>query len=273
MKQPISMKVILIVFLSGFARSSIAQKVNRDNLTKPKKIKPVRTELSGGFRFNTDGWSIFADKGYNRYENAKTSDMFYNTFIIQAELGEKKHAKEVKSANQNLSSAINDKTRPFIFGKINNFYQFKVGVGFRRLIAGKPEQKTISIHWVYVGGFSLGMEKPYYIDAYVPQDNGATLVRESIKYDDSTKTAFLNQPYIIGASSFTKGLSEIKFVPGLHVKTGLHFDFANKRDLKMAIETGVSAEVYSRPIQIMANQTAVPYFVNIYASIQFGKRW
>jgi hypothetical protein len=39
-----------------------------------------------------------------------------------------------------------------------------------------------------------------------------------------------------------------------------------------AIEAGVNFEMYSKKIALMAEQEAHPYFVNIYASIQFGKR-
>lgn len=270
----LKLKFFLALILLYFNHAE-AQTIYRDNIALVKKIKPITTELSAGFRLNTDGWSIFVDKGYNRYENSKTSDMFYNVFLLQAELGEKKGPKEIKYNNtQNTNPSITDRTRPYVYGKINNFYQFKIGAGFRRLIAGKPEVSTVSIHWVYLGGFTLGMEKPYYIDAYVPQDNGGPLVRKSITYNnDSDKVSFLTQPNIIGASPFSQGLSEMKFVPGVHAKTALHFDFARRRQLKLAIETGINAELYTQAIQLMANQTAVPYSVNVYASIQFGKRW
>lgn len=236
-----------------------------------KKIKPIRTELSFGARLNTDGWSIFADKGYVRSQETKYSDMFHDMVVFQAEFSEKKHPKETRTTATDLNGS--GKSRTFIYGKINNFYNLKLGYGRRRMIAGKPEQGTVSIHWVYVGGLSVGLEKPYYIDAYVPQDNSGNLVLKSIKYEDSTKAAFLDENYIVGSAGFSKGLGELKVVPGLHLKTGLHFDFAARRTTKLAVEVGVSGELYTRKIQMMANQDAVPYFANIYASLQFGKRW
>jgi len=230
-----------------------------------KKIKPITREFSGGVRLGTDGWSIFVDRGSVRSEDTKHSDMFYTVRIWQIELSEKKDPKEYKSTNANLDPYAGVKSTPFIFGKINNFYSLKFGYGNRKMIAGKPDPGTVSIHWLYVGGLALGMLKPYYIKT----DNEAN----PIKYSDSTKDAFLSETNIIGSAGFGQGLSEIKFIPGIHAKTALHFDFAANRKTVLAIETGVSAELYTKSIQLMARRDAVPYFFNFYASFQFGKRW
>jgi hypothetical protein len=253
----------------SFAKPATVQKP----IVKPKikKPKPIRTEFSGGLRLNSDGWSLFVDKGWVKSEE-KFSDQFYNIRSVQFELSEKKHPKEIKRSN-NLGSISDEKIKPFIFGKVNNFYTIKLGYGMRKMIAGKPEHGTVSVHWVYTGGLSAGLLKPYYIEAYVRENNGL-FTQKSIKYSDpKDKDYFLAQNNIIGSSGFSKGLNEISVVPGLYVKTGLHFDFAKIKDKKLAVETGVSAELYSQKIEIMASQNAVPYFVNVYASIQFGKRW
>jgi hypothetical protein len=237
---------------------------------KPKRPKPIHTEFSVGLRLNTDGWSIFADRGTVKSQD-KYSDLFYDVKLMQVEFTEHKHPMETKRSNT-VSPPNGDNARPFIFGKINNFYALKLGYGRRKMIAGKPEQGNISIHWVYAGGLTLGLLKPYYIDAYVPIDNSGTLSQETIKYSDSTKGPFLTKPNIMGSAGFMKGLGETQIVPGIHLKTALHFDFAASKRGKVAIETGVNAEFYSKKIEIMANQEARAYLVNVYASIQFGRR-
>lgn len=238
-----------------------------------KKPKPIRTELSAGLRMNTDGWGIFVDKGYVRSEETKYSDMFHDMRIVQLELDEHKDPKEIKNAMTDQASGGNQKTKPFIFGKINNVYALKIGYGIRKMIAGKPEPGTVSIHWVGIGGIALGMEKPYYLDGYVPQDNFGTLVPATFKYSDETKESFLNAQYITGSAGFQKGLGEILLIPGIHAKTALHFDFAATRRTAMAVETGIGIEYYARAIKLMANQEAKPYFANLFASFQFGRRW
>jgi hypothetical protein len=237
-----------------------------------KKIKPIRTELSVGYRMNTDGWGVFVEKGYVRSQDYRESDKFQNIRLFQLELDEHRHPKEVKSklGDQQPGS---QSTKPFIFGKINNFYALKLGYGVRTMIAGKPEPGTVSIHWVNTGGLSLGMEKPYYIDGFIQQDNPGTLMPATFKYSDETAGSFLNPQYIRGHAGFMKGIDEIQFVPGVQARSALHFDFSGNRRTAMALEAGVAAEYYSRAIRIMANQDAKPYFVSLFASLQFGRRW
>ena len=234
-----------------------------------KKMKPIHSELSAGFRLNTNGWSLFVDKGYVKSNETKFRDQFHDIRLFQVELSEHKDPKEIKYSNNNQSG---QNSRPLIYGKINNFYALKLGYGMRKMIAGKPEPGSVSVHWVYAGGFSLGMEKPYYVDGFVQQDNQGSLVPATFKYSDATKESFLNERYINGGAGFSKGLGEIQYIPGIHAKTAMHFDFAASRKVVMAVETGISAEYYSRAIEIMANQDAKPYLVNLFASFQFGGR-
>ncbi len=234
---------------------------------KPPKVKgppPLRGELSGGLRLYSDGYGIFVDKGWikgDEFPNNKES-RFYHARLLQVELNERKHAKEAKS--NNAFGGLGLEPSSYILGKINNFYTLRVGYGRRRMIAGKPDPGTISIHWVYVGGLSLGLLKPYYLEL---KALGET------KYTDSLVNDFTTPGNIIGKARFSKGLSEIKFVPGAYVKTGLHFDFAHKRKGLSALEVGASAEIYTQKIEQMVEQDPRAVFFNFYASFQLGKRW
>lgn len=270
-----------LVSVSSNAQSTSATVIKSDSASKKpvpkvlvKKPKPLRTEMSLGAKMNTNGWGAYITKGWVKSDDAKRSDQFYNLRYVELEFDEVKHPKETKTTNQFLGSYSNESAKPYIYGKINNFYQFNLGYGFRKMIAGKPEPRSVSVHWFYLGGLSLGLLKPYYVNANVPQDNGGSgpLVRKTIKYEDD-KQSFLDDRLIISAAGFTQGIGETKIVPGLHLKTGLHFDFAANKKTVLAIETGVSADLYTQKIEIMANQKAYPYSANVFASFQFGKRW
>lgn len=273
---------IIFCLLSLFLFTDMAygQITDRSSIPVPqrkKRPKPVKHELSGGLRLNTDGWSLFLDRG-NIKQPDRSTDYHYDLRFWQLEFGEKKHPQEIKRSNTIGSSA--DAARPFVYGKVSNFYNLKIGYGKRKAIAGKPklgeevEPGTVSVHWVYLGGITLGLEKPYYIDAYVPTSGNPNIVElQTINYTDSTQEAFLNQQNIVGSSGFTEGIGKTQIVPGIHGKTALHFDFARSKKVKLAIETGISVDVYMRNIQLMALQDDVPYFVNAYVSFQFGKRW
>lgn len=235
---------------------------------------PLEQELSGGFGLTTNGWKLFIDYGRIKSDEGRLSDQFHDVQLFQLEFSEIKHPKETR-VNSRQNSFGDGKSQSYIFGKINNFYTFNLTYGKRRMIAGKPEPRTVSVHWVYAGGLSVGLLKPYYLDGYVPADKGGSpmqLERREFKYADYPGN-FTNTDFIVGNAPFSKGLGEMQFVPGLQAKTALHFDFSNNKHLLMAVETGVSGAVYTQKIALMADQKAFPYTLNLYASFQIGKRW
>lgn len=228
---------------------------------KPPKVKPILHEMSFGLRLNTNGWSVYTDYGKSKTQDLKKADMFYNLMYLQAEFTEKKDPKEEKVTTQTASSKANSS---YIYGKINNFYALKLGVGYRKMLAGKPDPGCVSIHWANTLGFSLGMQKPYYV---------MVAGSEYIKYSDVDKENFLDRAGIRGAGGFSKGLSEIVFIPGGHIKSALHFDFSTNRKNVLGVEAGINAEFYSQPIALMANNKTVTNFVDLFVSFQFGRRW
>jgi len=260
---------LLVLSVAGEAQVTFASSAGTIKHTPPKKPKPITKEFSVGVRLTSDGYGLYAEKSFVRSSNQKTQDMFYNTRFFQAGFEEHKNAKETKREFVDQSGS-GSKSKPFVFGKVNNFYTFKLGYGFRKLIAGKPEPGTVSIHWTGVAGLALGLLKPYYLEENVPEGTG--YVQKSVKYSDETKSYFLNPYYIIGASGVSKGIGEVQMVPGIHAGTALHFDFAPNKKHVLAVETGVTGEYYTKDVMIMANQEAKPYFVNLYAAFQIGWR-
>jgi hypothetical protein len=83
---------------------------------------------------------------------------------------------------------------------------------------------------------------------------------------------FLDPNRINGGAGFTKGFSEMKFVPGAFLKTALRFDYGRYNELLSAIELGVNVEVYSQKMPIMLRNKEKQLFFNAYAAIVFGKR-
>ncbi|MCF8449538.1 MAG: hypothetical protein K9G49_06660 [Taibaiella sp.] len=231
----------------------------------PKGPKPIKKEISFGYRLNTAGWAMYMDYGSVKARSAKTSDMFYNVNFIQFELSEKKSPKQEKIVVEDNSTGTSSK---YVYGKINNFYAVKLGYGFRKMLAGKPDPGSVSIHWSNVLGGSLGLLKPYYLNVY-----NATSDLDVIKYSDVTQSRFLQQQSIIGSAGFGTGLGEIKMIPGGHFKSMLHFDLSANRKSVVALETGVNIEYYSANVPLMLNQEANPYFVELFLAFQFGKRW
>ena len=211
-----------------------------------------------GFKFNTDGWGMFYEKG--KYKTITKTNLWW------VEFGERKHDKEEKvptlSSNQGfliLSS--------YVYGKQNNFYYLKAGMGQQKLIGGKGNKNGVAVSAIYGGGFSAGLLKPYYIEIKNPSTNK----QEEIKYDNNAKL-FLDPTIIIGQGSFGKGFNEIKFVPGVHAHTALRFDYGRYNEVLSALEIGLNAEYYSQTMPILLLNEEKKFFFNAYIAILFGKR-
>jgi hypothetical protein len=228
----------------------------------PKGPKPITGEASFGYRLHTNGWSTYVDLGKVKSTNSKQADMFYNVTYLQLEFSEKKSNKQEKLTSEVNNGNGNPK---YIYGKINNFYALKLGIGYRKMLAGKPDPGSVSIHWSNVISGSLGMQKPYYLNVYSDPN--------AIKYDEDSKTMFLAKSFITGSAGFGTGLSEIKMIPGGHFKSMLHFDFAANRKKVVGVETGISIDYYAEPVVLMVNQESKPYFIDLFMAFQFGKRW
>ncbi len=239
---------------------------------RKKKIAPLTQEMSIGYRLASDGWGFIINRGFIHSEDEDR----LHTGTIWIDLSEKHHPKESSNLNENFSVVNPSEIKPvsYKYGKINNFYQFKFGYANMKPITGKLDKKSVVIHWVYGAGISLGILKPYYLDLLVPEGN--VYVRKFAKYSEQNKESFLdtkNQGTIIGGSSFTKGIGEIKLQPGLALRSGFYFDYAPTRKTFLGVEIGASAELYTKEIPIMINAKNNAVFLNIYADIRFGKRW
>jgi len=232
---------------------------------KPPRVKrpPMyKRSFSGGVRLQSNGWGIFADKGFlygNEVFGSINRNKYFQVKVLELSLSEIKHAKEIKANSVLPGMAF--QPGGYILGKINNFYQANLGFGYRRLIAGKPDPGTVSIHWTYIGGFSAGLLKPYYLDLYQ---------YGSVKYSEDIQNEFISPGMIIGKSGFSKGLNEIKVIPGLFLRTGLNFDFAPGKKGIAAIEAGVQGAYYFQEIAQMVGQDPKKAFFSFFASLQFG---
>lgn len=232
-------------------------------VARPKAVKPIKNEVSFGLRLNTNGWGIYSEYGKVRTEDWRKADMFHNVMFLQAEFSEVKDEKEEKVKSETTTSTGG--TSSYIYAKINNLYSLKLGAGYRKMIAGKPEPGCVSLHWVTAGGFALGIVKPYYI-----QLSGQAT---DVKYTDLTQSDFLNERRITGNSGFSKGLDEAVMAPGGYIRTALHMDFSSNNNNVIGVEVGVNAEFYSQQVQLMVGRPASSGFYNLFVAVQFGKRW
>ena len=213
-----------------------------------------------GVKLNTDGWGAFYEHG--KYKSINITNLWW------LELGERKERKEEKQSYTFFDGVFFTSGNPFIYGKINNFYYLKPGIGQQRLIGSKGNKNGVAVSGIYGGGFSAGLLKPYYLQVQDPLTNVVT----DVKYQGAADSIFINPGSIIGGSGFGKGFSEIQFIPGFHARAALRFDYGAYNELLSAIEVGVNAEYYTKSIPIMINVPQRKFFFNAYVAIEVGKR-
>jgi hypothetical protein len=230
------------------------EKINK--LIKQEEEGALIYEKQGAFgiKLNTDGYGFFYEHGkYKTIE--KTNSWWF-------ELGERKDKKEEKTSTNSIFFGGS----PYIYGKINNFYYFKLGLEKQYLLGGKGNKNGVAVSLIYGGGLSLGMLKPYYLQ--INSTNGT----QDIKYDGGNDSSFLNRSVIFGSSGPFKGWGDVKYVPGGILHTAIRFDYGRYNELLSAIQVGAHLEYYTDNMPIMAKTEAGKLFFNAYVALVFGKR-
>jgi hypothetical protein len=213
-------------------------------------VLSYRKQSAFGLQLRTNGYGLFYEIG-----RAKTP-RFTNLYMI--ELTEIKDPKEDKQSGSGGFFG-----NPLIYGKINNFYQGKLGFGQQYIFGQKGNKNGIAVMGIYQAGLSLGVLKPYYVTIV---DNNA---EKDIKYEDNN-AVFLEQG--LSGSGFSKGWNELEFQPGVFVKGALRFDFGRFNEQIQALQIGLSLEGYSKKIPIMALTDGERLFFQGHIAFLFGRR-
>lgn len=243
-------KLILFIFLLNVSSSLLAQdstatkQVKKDKKAEKRQRRDamMKQEEEGnlsyykqngfGIQLRTNGYGIFFEVGRRKTQR------FTNTYSI--ELTEIKHPKEEKSGGGFFSN-------PFVYGKVNNFYQAKLGYGQQYILGQKGNKNGVAVIALAQAGFSMGLLKPYYLNV--------ASTGETIKYTSEDSITFLSYDPNNSGAGFTKGWGEVKLKPGLYLKTALRFDFGRFNESVSAVEIGMSVEAYSDKISILAPVT------------------
>jgi hypothetical protein len=255
-----------LVSLGLFAQDStnVSQKQNRKNQKRERINNLMRMEEEGdlifnkhsifGIRLATDGYGISWEKG--KYKTP------YRTLLYAFELNEKHDPKEHKvSASTDL---FNYST--LVPYKLNNLYELRASIGEERLIGGKGNKNGVAVTFLYTGGLSLALIKPYFLDMQKP--SGATYRTTWDRYLQDTAT----NDVPTGASGFTVGWDDLSIKPGVNAKTAMRFDYGRLNQTITAIEVGLTGEFFTGKIPLVYKVPAKQFFFNAYVSILFGSR-
>lgn len=248
MKLLIQYILLIVVFLS-FQDFTFSQ--SESNIDK--KIL-YRKEHTGFIYVHSEGFGL----GY-RSGKSKT---YFRKFIWQVDALSMKHPKEIKVTNSY------DNNKSFIYGKLNNFYLLRGGVGQQHLLNSKPYWGGVEVRAFYSGGISLGFTKPIYL--YIVKyniDNGQHYLE--IERSNPDNHAITD---IFGKASFFKGFNRIGFYPGIFLKAGFSFEYGSDDKFVKTLECGAFVDCFYKNVPIVAYQKNQFLFANVYIAIHLGKR-
>ena len=268
-------KVILTVLASTlvlqlFAQENadsvrMASRINKTNAKRDRMNNLLRMEEEGdlifnkhnifGIRLATDGYGINFEKG-----KFKTPS---RTLLFQFELNEKHDPKEhhISATSDGISVST---VVPY---KLNNLYTFKLAIGQEHLLGGKGNKNGVAVTYLYTGGVSIGMLKPYYLDV---QDKITEATYHKTYAELESDTA--GQYQINGASGFLVGWGNLTIKPGLNAKQAMRFDYGRLNQTITAIECGLTEEYYFSKIPLVYMVKQHTFFFNAYVQIMFGSR-
>ncbi len=263
--------ITLISFLFSFnMQAQQTLSLGRNNYNQDKGIL-FQKESGVNLRINTNGFSFGYQKG--KILKYNLSQYYF------AEFGELKDPLETRQQKNISLSGPRGTFRGFIFGKQNNFYPIRVGVGEKRFLSEKGKRKGLAMGVSYEGGATLGLLKPYYLVLRHTADNPGNFTSiRSEKYTEENASRFLNWDDIFGADKLTKGLDELGIIPGLHLKGSLHFDWGAYGEFVRSAEIGVMADGYIRDVPILADNETYgldnnqQIFLNLFVNLRLGKR-
>ena len=258
-------KIFPFIFLAALSVPALAQETDTKLSKKEERRQRInalgkleeegvithRKHFAFGAKLTTDGYGGWIEIG--RARSVKKQLLF------QLDISERKHSKEEKLQIDFSSSA------PLIYGKINFFYQVKLGAQQQIVFGNKGNKNGVSVTGNVGGGLSMAMLRPYLIT--IVDNNG----QEKVIDFNSDSTSFLTGDIRRGPG-FGKGWNKLKFTPGAYVKSAVRFDYGKYNEMINALEAGIVLEYYTKEIQQMAFQKDRKLFFSGYVALVFGKR-
>lgn len=252
-------KIAVFIFFTLLSNSFFAQKELYDT-----PVVLFRSQVYGGIGIHTSGFHLNAYKA--KYKDAT------HLRILGVEVLNMKHEKERKGYNESFGSQFKD-SKGYYFGKLNSFLILRPTYGGKTIFTKKMRKKGVEFGSVWKIGPSLGFLKPIYLEIIDP-DFSYFPVR---KYDPELHSIY----DIFGRASVFKGLSELKFRPGLFFQYALNLEYSGAKDYLEGFEVGVSGDLFLNKIEIMTEDLNVGdlkgvennrYFVKLFINFYLGRK-
>lgn len=238
----------------------------RDHLEQWGREEKYTHHFAVGGKLNSDGWSgcLYLLKRISATQN----HLFHFSF------SEIKHEKQIKQQRNNTAYPELGQSSAFVYGKINNLYTLQLGYGREQMLLPGIIEGNLSLSFRYSGGFSLALLKPYYLKlVYTDFANNEPPLLKEEKYTNENKDQFMNANAILGSSGFSKGLGEIRPLPGVFGETSFALEVGNSKFLIQTITIGANGAYYPDKLPIMAELKPSNYTGSVFVGLALGKAW
>jgi hypothetical protein len=213
-----------------------------------------RSQSIFGAQLRTNGYGLFYELG--KMKTTRRSN------IYRIDITEIKNQKEEKQPAGGVIFG-----NPYIYGKLNNFYQVTIGFGQQYILGQKGNKNGVAVSMLYNGGLAIGLQRPYYLEIQDPSSGE----NRFIKYEDDN-SLFLDKAIIVGGAGLGKGWGEMTVSPGLFGKFAIRFDYGRFNEVVSGLELGLSADYYTKKAAILHLQKEKQLFYQAYLAVLFGRR-
>jgi len=229
-----------IIFLTTIVANSQIDdpRVFRRDLT-------FQDELTFGGKLSTNGWGLDIRRGY--FVDLRHKYFFEGGFNVIH------HPKEYKI------SSVYFLFRNFVYGKINECYDMKLGYGRQLTLYQKKDLGSIEIRLIASTGADIAMLKPIY---YIVVNNN---IEQTSKFDVAMQPATIERK-----AKFSKGLNETKLNPGIYLKLGTSFEHSKTEKALSILEFGIEGYYFFYTLDIMAEVENTRLITSLFLSYRFG---
>ena len=169
----------------------------------------------------------------------------------------------------------------YIRRKTNYAFVLRPSIGIQRILFRKAADAGVQVNGLVSVGPSIGMLMPYYISYDITAARSGT--QPNLATDDIVNEQYdpfkHNEDYILDRGPLFSGIGQTKFVPGVHFRAGLSFEYGRYRDAVTGAEVGFLLEGFTKRLLILSpgNLSEVDalnrqFFPSVYLTLYFGHR-
>ncbi len=176
-------------------------------------------------------------------------------------------------------------TNPYTGGsykrfKANYAFALRPSIGVQRILFRKAADAGVQVNGLLSVGPSLGLLMPYYISFdYTAQRTRVFSANDVITDEAYDPVKHADETYIYDRAPLFSGISQLKVVPGVHLRGGLSFEYGRYRDAVAGAEVGFLVEAYTKRL-LMLNPPATydvnslnrQFFPSFYLTLYIGHR-